>query len=967
MATFSLDVVRADDLLVMQIELVNLALDPDERQRPRRLIREPAGLEALIIVHLPPQHIAEMCLTELENGEVTGLLGSDHVSSIIAGESRLVFRLPERIRSLPLTLDALLDWDRFEPVLALNEDTAELERPKPRRPTDHETAIELPVRLVLSPDQRALWRHRTQPFASGGACELWTTRLTPPPTGSPGLPPGVTRTRAIWSDNLSPVTAARDPFLMPLSASNCVEITRLSSDFQILAPDQFTAPPPVVPEYTPRALQTQQLMLSALGGWLRVQSEFDFPTLGPLLQLLQGHESSPGGELFTLQEWSHAAAMGRDQHVRTVQRGYLYPFGHRASLVTISERRFTPAGNPAGERPAFLVQHSVIVPHEPERSYSHRDTPFTRVTLTTVTTPRLDPHPAEEPFVPRVNGQPFGFAVTATDRDGRRVEFAVPMIFMLANAMSLLPDARKQYQDLAPAELFNQHVSFANTGTTAIADQPGPSTAKTASIKFDHKDASDALPPFLPTMSVATVRLPAAEMLLSGDQRSVGKDIEYNQDFAAGRETHGVFAEFIDPLPLAFRADRAGGIAAPALALTGLSVQHGAVPNAGELASGTFSRALDGLGGELLGVIKLKDIVAAVASANDLPQLRTDTTRERLRVTFDWTPTLVAAGPPSEVLILNSSSRLHLRGTLIRPLDASPPTSDMLGTLSDFGLLFAGVLQVDFDALTFHMVTGQKPSFDVAVRDFTFKGDLEFLAPLTAALKKISDGLGGGSGPAVAITPQGVTATLTLALPNVSLGVLNLQNVAVAAGVTLFFAGLPAELTFALSKSDSPFLISYSVFGGGGYFKLTVRTGQALEHPRPRLELEALLEFGAIAAVDLVLAKGVAQVMAGIRFSMQGENVTLGGSLRIHGCLEVLRIVSISIDVQLRLLYEVATQTATARGDLIVQVRVLAFSQSVSLTVERSFSPKRDPATPQPRFLDTLGDAQWEEYCQAFA
>jgi hypothetical protein len=968
MATFSFNVVRADDLLVLRLEFVNLVLDPDEGQRPRRLVRDAAPADALIIVHLPPQHISEMCVTELASGDVTGIphAGADRLPSFISDESRLVFRLPETMATLPLTLESLLNWNRFEPVLALDEDTAPLDLPVPRVPTGHETAIELPFRLVLSPDRRATWTHRTEPFAHDGRSELWTTRLTPPPASTPGPALVAARTRAIWSPDLSPATAIPNQFLMSLSSTDRAEITRLSSDFRILATDQFSTPPPVQPEYVPLALQTQQLMLSALGGWLRVSSQFDFPTLGPLLQLLRGHESNPGSELFDIQEWSHAAAMGRDQYVRTVRRGCLYPFGHRGSLVIISERRFTPATGPVDERPAYLVQRSVIVPHEPERLYFHRETPFTKVKITTVSTPLLDVHPDAGPFVPRVGGTPFGFAVTATDREGRLVDFAGPMVFIPDGGMSLLSDAQRQYQAVAPAELFNQQVAFASTGTTAIADQPGPSTAKTASIQFDHKDAAEEFPPFLPTMRWAMVRLPAAELLLSEAQTSVGKRIEYHPDFAAGRETHGVFAKIVDGLPLAFPADKAGGIAAPALAMTGLSLQHGAVPNASDLAAGTFARALDGLGGELLGVIKLKDIVAAVARPEDLPQLRIDPTRERLLVTFDWAPRLVDAGPASEVLILDASSALHLKGTLIRPLDGSASTSDMQGTLSRFGLSFARVLRVDFDELSFRMVTGQKPSFGVKVKDFTFDGDLRFLNPLTAELKKISEGFGPAMGPAIAITPAGVSATLTLALPSVSLGVLNLQNVAVVAGVSLFFAGQPAELTFGLSKRESPFLISYSVFGGGGFFALTLRTGRLSPTDR-RVAITASLEFGAIVALDLVLAKGVAQVMAGIVFGMDGDDVSLTGSLRIHGCLEVLRIVSISVDVQLTLRYDVATNKATAKGKLVVQVRVLAFSQSVTLEVERSFSTKNDPPTPRHRFLETLDDAQWDAYCQAFA
>jgi len=199
MAVFSLNVVRADDLLVMRLEFVNLALDPDEAQRPRRLIRETAGAEALLIVHLPPQHISEMCVTEVASGDVTGIpdAGADRLPSFIAGESRLVFRLPDAVQSLPLTLEALLDWDRFEPMLALNEDTAGLQLPVPRAPTEHETAIELPWRLVLSPDRRATWTHRTQPFTSGASCgprdsrqrlRFWDRRRPPHERAPSGRP-----------------------------------------------------------------------------------------------------------------------------------------------------------------------------------------------------------------------------------------------------------------------------------------------------------------------------------------------------------------------------------------------------------------------------------------------------------------------------------------------------------------------------------------------------------------------------------------------------------------------------------------------------------------------------------------------------------------------------------------------------------------------------------------------------------
>jgi hypothetical protein len=957
MASLTLEVVRADDLLVLRLEFLNLVLDPDESQRPRRLVRESTADDALMIVHLQPQHISEMCVTQLASGSISGIpdAGADRLPSFIAGESRLVFRLPRDVASLPLTLDALLDWDRFETVLALDEDTASFPAHVPSAPGPRQTAIEMPFRLILSPCRGAVWAHRRQQPVNGGRFELWTTRLN-------SL--SETPVRAIWSPDLQ--AAIPNPFLMTLSATDRAEITRLSSDFGILAADQFTATLLVKPHYRPVPLGVEQLMLSALGGWLRVHSMFDFPTLGTLLQLLQGHESDTGGELFALREWSHLATMGRDQNVRKVQQGFLYPFGHRASLVTLSERRFAPAALPANERPAYLVQRSVVMPHEPQRVYSHRDTPFVSVRINTVATPPLDAHADDSAFVPSVGGKHFGFAVTATDHEGRLVEFAAPMVFIPANLTTSLDEVRRQFQAIGPFELFNQQVAFANTGAAAVADQPGPSTAKVTSIQFEHRAEAGVSAPFVPIMQTATVRLPAAELLLSGDRKSEGNKIEYHPSFVAGRETAGVFARILDRLKLDFPADKAGGIAAPGMALSGLSLQHGAVPNASELASGTFSGPLEELDGDLLGVIKLKDVIGAVAKAGDLPRLRTESTREQLVVTFDWEAKLTQPGPPAEILIVDATSALNLKGKLVRPLDGSAPISEVRGEMSSFALSFAKVLRVDFKFLRFHMITGQKPRFDIEIGDFNFEGDLAFLKPLAAQLKKISDGFGPASGPAIAITPSGITATLTLSLPSVSLGILNLQNVAVSAGVALFFAGRPAELTFGLSRPESPFLISYSVFGGGGFFKLSIKTG-TLAAGDSRLGIEASLEFGAVVAVDLVLARGVAQVMVGIGFILQNETLTLEGRLRIHGLLEVLRIVSISVDVQLKIHYTPATNTATAAGQLLVQVRVLAFSQSVSLTVERSFSTEHDPKPHHRRLIDSLGESQWDEYCGSFA
>jgi hypothetical protein len=44
----------------------------------------------------------------------------------------------------------------------------------------------------------------------------------------------------------------------------------------------------------------------------------------------------------------HIAAQGRDHYVRIVYEGHLYPFGHRAALIKITEGKFIDTEVPEG-------------------------------------------------------------------------------------------------------------------------------------------------------------------------------------------------------------------------------------------------------------------------------------------------------------------------------------------------------------------------------------------------------------------------------------------------------------------------------------------------------------------------------------------------------------------------------------------------------------------------------------------
>ncbi len=115
----TISLLRPSDMLCLEFELVNLAVSEDGTH----LARTNAAGDALIIVHFPPQALAEATFT--------GAPPDPPVRTALSGPSRLVFRPPPG--DLHLTAAALLNWRDWQPVLAataLPRGTT----PRPRHP-----------------------------------------------------------------------------------------------------------------------------------------------------------------------------------------------------------------------------------------------------------------------------------------------------------------------------------------------------------------------------------------------------------------------------------------------------------------------------------------------------------------------------------------------------------------------------------------------------------------------------------------------------------------------------------------------------------------------------------------------------------------------------------------------------------------------------------------------------------------
>src|SRR5690606_17663130 len=76
--------------------------------------------------------------------------------------------------------------------------------------------------------------------------------------------------------------------------------------------------------------------------------------------------------------------------------------------------------------------------------------------------------------------------------------------------------------------------------------------------------------------------------------------------------------------------------------------------------------------------------------------------------------------------------------------------------------------------------------------------------------------------PYVTVDGAGILAGYTLAVPSLGIGIFSLQNLSLSAQLSLPFVGKPASVRFAVSERHKPFLVSVTLFGGGGFFALAL-------------------------------------------------------------------------------------------------------------------------------------------------
>jgi hypothetical protein len=597
------------------------------------------------------------------------------------------------------------------------------------------------------------------------------------------------------------------------------------------------------------------------------------------------------------------------------------------------------------------------------------------------------------------NGKPILWTVRLVDNTGTVVSLQLPLAFVFAGDQQIymydqfdatqMGDIAAAYNALGQQSNPSSKVTSLVAGTPILyaaevttngVPKPGATTHPTLAITLgaatpasvptptpnqppgsdqyvpppSSPTSSDSLqavnqPAFYPSLLTARIRLPAAEALSrsSFDDKTGPGGVAiflYGSYITDGSNPGAVYAGLLNKPPLSFPADMVGGLANPNLGVNGLSAAAGAIggniSQYANQAEATVADYFSGLTSNFLGGLSLTDILGEFTGDLKAPTISQQVADDGTRTV---TYTLQSQLKSWTVFVPMSSDGAFTLTATVTITPSGSTTFKIQGIVDAFTINIldgSPIIQIPFgDAsspgATFTTSSGAKSNIQVNVGQPTFEGALNLVNALEQFLSDI-----GGSGVSIDVGPAQISASLSLALPSVGVGVFNLANLAMSASVVIPFLGEATIATFGFCSQEQPFTLTVMCFGGGGYLLAAVGL-TSLE------SLTASFDFEGQFGLDLTVASGGVSVMAGITFSYVASpasppataGATLTGFVRINGEVEVLGILSISLEVQLSLSYNPPPDnTATGTATMTVSISLCFFSTSVSITVQKSFS-----------------------------
>lgn len=998
---------RADDLVSLKLDFYNLILDNTDPLRPR-LVRKPNTTESFVVATFWPQNVAEETVDAVSNPPPAPPAAP--IRSILAQPSRLAFFVPPDVTELPLDFDSVLDWSGWDqkvtPVAltAGPRDVSALTEPSPL-----DTAVEVPFRLILSPSELSRWTNATQPVTHDGWTEVWHTRMDE-------ANPERRLLRAVWDRDLSFPTyaagGAMNSLDAPFSNMDLAPIDRAD----IVLNTSIDLPGNVDRSgFTSSPVKADRFILSALGAWI--------DSVG----IWEGATKPHGNDLL---EWAQRGTAGRDHYVKIVREGYLFPFGHPAVFVKISERKFDL--NTGGQIGAYLRTRYFLVVRQPLKTYSSqaagplafgqqhdgRAFPFRSVRFTTLVTPDLDSpsvsqyvvpqseDSGEQTFVARVGGKPFLFHAVAIDWGGLTSEFATGVVFV-PGAVAFMADQATVNNVIAKwngtPEAGLQDRTFDGQRVNFAEIAPKADTALQANvITFGAEGPLGGTPlatlksrdqaPFYPTVSAADVRLAAAEQVTAGPLSPPSIKIAQTYiDNGFGVPNAGqIFAEVTSaPVGLRFGADKSGGVMTPNLAITGLSRGLGPVGDTSSIAGGSFDPAsfFGGSDPKILGGLELVKILATVLFSIDsdgvaedkAPAMSSktlfkdglvmadDAPPEGITTTYTWKPKLK---PDPLNIFVPDTGKSDPDDNGKAKLDVAITTDLKTPDKSSYSI--KGELDnftVNLFGTAFRVLIIHFKSFKFSVKtDSAFEPEVDIDEVAFDGVLKFIEEL------KKYLPSTGAAPSLEIKSEGITVGV-SLAIPSITSGqFNLFDLKLGSKMTMPFS--DKPVRFRFEFCTRENPFKLTIYIFGgggffAVGVGTDGFEiLECALEFGVAASIDLGIASGSAKIVVGIYFKLEEKaGPPKQQETSLTGYFRAHGEVSVLGIVSISLDIYLGLSYEFETNKVTGTATVTISVKIVFFSISASVTVERKfGGEGDPKFLDAIPDQKtWNEYADAFA
>jgi hypothetical protein len=245
--------------------------------------------------------------------------------------------------------------------------------------------------------------------------------------------------------------------------------------------------------------------------------------------------------------------------------------------------------------------------------------------------------------------------------------------------------------------------------------------------------------------------------------------------------------------------------------------------------------------------------------------------------------------------VVKQKANTDINGT-IRPFSVA---LNIPGTSGDAG----NIVTFKFKKSTFLVGNDGKPKFNINFDSIVPGQVVHFIETLKSYL---SVSPAKGLLIELVFSPTvGIRAGYFLDLGIISFGTLSFINVSLGALITLPFDNGEALYTVALSRRDSPFLISCAAYGGGGFLALT---GNA----QSVVGFEAAFEFGGVAAIHYGPLSGQGRLTTGIYIATGSGSSNISGYFFAGGacsiaCFSIAASLSVYLGQQNGQMYGMAT------------------------------------------------------------